>query len=304
MTEQDARTVAEEQFGVFPLSVTPLPFGHNSVSFDVTLPSRSVIVRMNRDAEVFAGTERNLSILRDLGLPVSTVVAVDRSLTRRPFAWMIVDKIPGRDLRYEIAGMTRDQMSRLAEQIVSFQRLVATLPDGEAHGYVPIGEKGPFSTWTEKIEDELVEIHEWLPRLDDPQLRAFATETLRQVEAERPYLDAVPPTCFLDDVTTKNVIVQNGELQGLVDFDVVCYGDPLFQVGLTATAVVSDVGLDELFYVEELLRLWPAGPPERRIFQLYATICSLYFIRNVAIVVTPAWNSRMRTALDAWVGGE
>ena len=43
-----------------------------------------------------------------------------------------------------------------------------------------------------------------------------------------------------------------GELQGMVDFDVVCYGDPLYMVGLTATAIVIDVGTRELFYVEEL----------------------------------------------------
>jgi len=39
---------------------------------------------------------------------------------------------------------------------------------------------------------------------------------------------AVPAICFLDDLTTKNVIVQDGVLQGVVDFDHVCYGDPLF----------------------------------------------------------------------------
>ena len=50
------------------------------------------------------------------------------------------------------------------------------------------------------------------------------------------------PICFLDDLTIKNVIVAEGKLQGIVDFDWVCYGDPLYMIALTQTAVVSDIG--------------------------------------------------------------
>ena len=42
----------------------------------------------------------------------------------------------------------------------------------------------------------------------------------------------------LDDITTKNVIVSAGELQGFVDFDNVCYGDPLYMLGLTMVAIL------------------------------------------------------------------
>jgi aminoglycoside phosphotransferase (APT) family kinase protein len=47
------------------------------------------------------------------------------------------------------------------------------------------------------------------------------------------YFSSVQPTYFLDDLTSKNVIVQDGELRGLVDFDVVCYDDPLYWLALT-----------------------------------------------------------------------
>lgn len=48
---------------------------------------------------------------------------------------------------------------------------------------------------------------------------------------------------------------QNGELQGQVDFDCGCCGDPLSWLALTAVGIVSDLGTRELFEVEELKRL-------------------------------------------------
>ena len=50
--------------------------------------------------------------------------------------------------------------------------------------------------------------------------------------------------------------MENSELQGPVDFDCVWYGDPLFWMALTGTAIVSDVGEAGRFYLQELKRFW------------------------------------------------
>ena len=46
-----------------------------------------------------------------------------------PFAYMILEHFPGRDLRYELEGMTHEQMTELAQQIISYQRSVSELPE-------------------------------------------------------------------------------------------------------------------------------------------------------------------------------
>jgi len=111
----------------------------------------------------------------------------------------------------------------------------------------------------------------------------------------------VPPTCFLDDITVKNVIVRSGELQGLVDFDCVCYGDPLLWLALTATGVVSDVGTRELFYIEELKRLWKVLPEQEPVLALYAAIFALDFLRRFTPSETPIWRARMGAAIERWI---
>lgn len=284
--------------GTTPLRTDRMTFGHNSVTFDVTLPDRNIIVRTNARPTVFAHTERNLAILGDLGLPVPRVLAADHTATRYPFAYMILPKIPGRDLRYELPTMTAAQMTRLAEQIVGFQHRAATLPEGEAFGWAAIGERGRFASWWDLIQDELADRR---ARAGDSSLADLVAHLGRAIERCAPALRAVRPVCFLDDVTVKNVIVEQGELRGLIDFDVVCYGDPLFQVALTATGIVSDVGLGALFYVEELCRLWPLTAEQRRLVWLYAAIFGMEFLQRMGDDETLEWEARMRGTVEQWL---
>ena len=60
-----------------------------------------------------------------------------------------------------------------------------------------------------------------------PATGTAPTRGCRRRSARGPTLEAVPPLPFLDDLTTKNVLVDGGRLSGVVDVDVVCFGDPL-----------------------------------------------------------------------------
>ena len=280
MNENQVMALVKEVLGIQPSAVIYQSFGHNSVTYEAVLPGRSVIVRMNANASVFAATEHNIAILKDLGLPVPVVLASDLSKTRFPFAYLLLDKIPGRDLRYELAGMTAAQMTRLAEQIVGFQRRVTGLPLGTGYGYVGIGEAGPYASWREMVcsEDEAV-----------------------QASRFEAYFQQVRPVCFLDDITVKNVIVQDGELQGLIDFDCVCYGDPLYWLALTAVGVASDVGASGQFYINELKRLWGLTPQQEGVLAFYCVLMAQDFMRRMASQETPEWNKRMQKATEQWL---
>jgi aminoglycoside phosphotransferase (APT) family kinase protein len=296
--EEQVISLVADNLGEAPLRATRMTFGHSSITFDVVLPDRNVIVRTNTRLTVFAHTARNLAILGDLGLPVPRVLAADLSGARYPFAYMILEKIPGRDLRYELPTMTTAQMTRVAEQIVGYQRLVATLPQGNAFGWAPIGESDRFATWWDLIQAELA--RRKAGSMDGP-VALLVARLPQGIDRCAPYLRAISPTCFLDDVTTKNVIVQDGELRGLIDFDVVCYGDPLLQVGLTATAVIADIGPGAYFYVEELCRHWPLTEEQQRAVWLYAANFGLEFLQRMQADEPPEWTERMLDSVQRWL---
>lgn len=307
ITDGQVSSLVSDCLGTTPVQTVRMTDGGMSLVYDVTLPERHVMVRLHEDGGFFAGTQHNLSALLRLGLPVPHVLAVD--LTKRcfPLAFMILSKIPGRDLRHELAGMSGPQMTRLAGQVASFQRAVMTLPPGGGYGYVSIGERGPHSSWWDVVLEQSwwdvtrAETDDQAPSGRDAVLGEWQARVRRLVFQHEPSLRRVPPTCFLDDITVKNVIVQDGELQGLVDFDCVCYGDPLYWLGLTATGVVSDVGLREMFYVRELCRCLGLTDRQRRACLLYAASIALGFVTRYAAGETQEWSRRMLRAVRSWV---
>ncbi|WP_237086902.1 phosphotransferase family protein [Paenibacillus ihbetae] len=215
MEEQLVRLMTE-CFGGIPVSITPMSFGHTNQVFSVAFAHRELIVRTNTEPEVLAYTGKNLNILAELGLPVPAVIAVDLTKKQVPWAYMILEKIPGKDLRYELAAMSREQMRVLAGQIISFQHQAAKLPEGKGYGWVPIGRPGPYASWYEIIERDY---DRHLPHILDDIDQELIGRLASIKEHYEPYFKRVRPVCFLDDVTIKNVIVRDGELQGVVDFD-------------------------------------------------------------------------------------
>ncbi|KFU82722.1 Phosphotransferase enzyme family protein [Amycolatopsis lurida] len=277
-----------------------MTYGHGSVTYRVDLDgqageSGSFIVRTSVDSTIYRGTRHNIDVLRDLGLPVPVVVDADLTQNRYPFAYMIMEVIAGRDLRYELDTMSRDQMSELAGRIVGFERDVMSLAPGGGYGFVPIGWPGRHARWVDAVRADRIEVL----KTTEPDLMPFArklTELLSHAESR---LDGVPPTCFLDDLTTKNVMVRDGVLQGLVDFDVVCYGDPVYWLALTQVAVLSDTSPKCQFYVDELMRFWQATDADRANFALYCALHAVEFVRHDN--ADSVWRSRLIEASEKWL---
>ena len=264
----------KDLFGVRAIHVQRMHAGLFNITFEVALPGRTLIVRTNNSADAFRGTERNLAVLRDLGLPVPRVVGSNLTCSRYPWAYLILEKMPGRDLRYELDEMTRPQMTALAEQVVSFQRVVARLPEGHGFGWVSIDEVGPYQSWTDLVEDKLAKHLHSLGSRIAPDLRESADRHLQRLG---PYFAGVNANPFLDDITTKNVIVQNGRLQGIIDFDCIGYGDPLLWLGLTQMAVLSGQSRKARHYVCELRRLYGVVPAQRPALAFYTGLFAIDF---------------------------
>src|SRR5262249_39750933 len=98
----------------------------------------------------------------------------------------------------------------------------------------------------------------------------------RCIQASTPYLRTVQPRPFLDDLTTKNVLVHEGRLSGVVDTDCVCFGDPLFTPALTWMALLSQhLATDYLDYWRVQLRL---TDEQEKALRLYAAVFCLNFL--------------------------
>ena len=191
--------------------------------------------------------------------------------------------------------MTRPQLSRLAGQVINMQRTVGTLPTGDGCGFAAIGER-PTRTWS----DVVCRPNAW--RFADPppgDVAGLLPRLRRLIERAEPYFAAVKPICFLDDLTTKNVLVEDGELTGVVDFDVVCYGDPLFHLGLTAAALTSNGAPLGGFYADELFRRAGLDGTARPVVDLYQAVFLINFLGAEDPYGQGPWRSRCASAAAA-----
>ena len=96
------------------------------------------------------------------------------------------------------------------------------------------------------------------------------------------YFKNIHPIPFLDDLTTKNVIIANGSVSGIVDTDQVCFGDSMFTISLTNQAILSR-GADT-DYIEYLLSAMNADSEKRIIMKVYSILFCLIFMSELGQV--------------------
>jgi aminoglycoside phosphotransferase (APT) family kinase protein len=287
--EEKIRQLIKSELGEIPLRVEHMSFGHGSETFDVELRDRHVMLRTNIKADTYRGTSRNIQVLGKLGLPVPLIIAENDDPTEYGFVFMLLAKIPGRDLRFEIPSMSHSQLDAVAKKVVEFERKAETLPEGDSFGYAPIGVKAHSASWPDMLNAEMAS-----KQPQDDYSFALAEKIDGYLRVMEPRLAKVRPTCFLDDLTTKNVIVLAGNLQGVIDFDVVCYGDPLWWLSLAAVAVLSDLGVERFYYVDRLRKLWGIDGTNRHILALYETIHGLDFLIRYSAMESESWMNSMR----------
>lgn len=96
--------------------------------------------------------------------------------------------------------------------------------------------------------------------------------------------DSILARPFLWDASERNVIVYQGKISGIVDVDDMCFGDPLFVIGLTSAALEID-GHDTVYsnYWAEALHLNNSSQFRLEFYRLFFTIV---FMRKQSMMTT------------------
>ncbi|WCM22880.1 aminoglycoside phosphotransferase family protein [Paraburkholderia bryophila] len=269
--------------GERPLRLERQAFAHsgNTVYRAHMAGGRSLAVRVSPEAATFLHTGANLAALHGLGLPVQTLLA--RGVTPTGGDFVVLDWLPGRDLFYAFDSLDARQTERIAETVTAFQSQVAQqlpAPAQGGFGWTAIGTRAPRARWTE-IFDEPTPIASHvatLARADATPLDRFRARLGLVRASLEDYFDTLRPVCFLHDPTIKNVLVDDNELSGLIDFDSVCYGDPLLVLGTTLAHIDTLVGERGRRYAEALLRCWAPQGERRRATGFYASLWVIGFL--------------------------
>jgi aminoglycoside phosphotransferase len=284
-----------------PVSVRRFTTGARHYVFDVAFGDRPPIVVRIGDPSARGELAGGLSLsrlLRPLGAPLPAILAAD---IESPFPWMAMERLPGADLAEVMNGLSSGQLSAIAAEVARAQAIAAQTGSAGRYGYASLPEQAPHRAWRDVLEDNFSRSRARIASADlfDPRLVDIARSKLAKLRQE---IEAIAPTPFLHDATTRNVIVApDGAFSGIVDVDDLCYGDARYTAALTLAVLTAYGGPIE--YVAFWMR--QAKQQDDRLFQLYVALFLLDLMGEHGQVFngnqapsTPGARAKLLTAFD------
>ncbi len=220
--------------------------------------------------------------LLPLGIPLAKFIKTDLECQYSQFPSLLMLRLPGNDLCNVYSQLTALNKRHLANEMVKIQAMTSSLPDGSSYGITDSYERVTehiswhnFLAHRLHLFDEIIRKNGMFNNLEMGKVFSI----LKDLENEFSSVRASP---FLWDASERNVIVDNGEISGIVDVDEICFGDPLFVLGLTYSALENE-GHDTLYcdYWSEALCMDNKARIRLAFYRLFYVIV---FIRKHAMI--------------------
>lgn len=275
-TERDAREVAARYIGHEKFTVSRYPTGFCHYVYEVTPEAGpKVVVRMGHEEtrEHLKGSIFWDQRLKPLNLPTARVLHHD--LTAQ-FPYTILEHLQGKDLGEVVSSLTPDARRRIAQSVADIQERVAELPRAQGFGYAySYSDPRLQSEWRGVLDQQLDRARRWIREggLAPESHVDRVTRALQEIEG---YINDIEPVAFLHDTTTKNVLVNESGLVGIVDIDDLCFGDRLYVLSLTNMAFFSARFVMD--YIDFWSEAWNLTPFQHRVVRLYTAINCVGFI--------------------------
>ncbi len=258
MNPQFVSSVCESVFSQTPKSIHRFSTGTGNYVFRVVLDTADFVFRCGTQS--YDNTIRYLTALQELEIPVSQVVAHGR---QDGLYYMIAAYIDGQELGDVYPSLSDTVKRTIAKEVIQIQDRVSKLP---------INSSGTWTQWVRSMLDRA--------RTRITANGFFAPESVDRlvpITLElQSYFETFPRLPYLDDITTKNLLIHNGHVSGIIDVDWLECGDRLTFAALTNMALLNlEYDTD---YVEYLLEYLHISPMQRRAFQFYSLMFCVDFM--------------------------
>src|SRR3981081_2671950 len=190
-----------------------------------------------------------------------------------------MEHIDGVDLGLVYQKLSSSDKYSIALQLVDIQGRVARLASvgrfGFAYSYERFAE---YTTWLYFLNSIVRRAEQRMDSTNHPGL-GYVETVRRKLKNYTVYFRAIEPVPFLDDTTTKNVLISGDKIVGIVDVDQLCFGDPLLTLGLTRMALLNRSF--DLTYAEQWADLLQLDQLQTEIINVYTLMVSLYFMSDL-----------------------
>lgn len=252
-----------EHFQQKPSKIERCSIGYGNYVFHVKCNSTNYILRCTTEDNPYEDTIYWLSQLGKLDIPISKVLVKG---TYQEYQYLILNYIEGKDIGVVYCELTSKEKMNIAKEVMRIQRKVATLS---------VKSLDESWVWTSFV-DEMLERAE--NRIS--QNGYFDIEKVERLKQQKHYLNeyfmSIEPIPYLDDISTKNLLIHNRKLSGIIDVDWMGIGDNLTFIALSYVALLNMEY--ETDYIDYLLSERGCTKIEKKAFLFYALLFCVDFM--------------------------
>jgi Predicted aminoglycoside phosphotransferase len=274
-----ALEILKNELNIMPAEVTRFPVGMCHFVYYVKTETCEFVLRVTQSKWHYDGSVKWLTELAPLEIPIPKILKYGQY---KDVYYTLITYINGKDLGEVYYTLNDSEKRDIVKELVKIQRKVSTLSSDMIEGsdkvmdsFVNWNEKN----WLENIENDMRNARESLiaKNIFDPGICDVVVDLAHKLkDVYKEYIVGIKPVVFLDDITTKNVLIHNGKLAGIVDIDEMGYGDPLGVVAVTNTALLT-MGADTK-YIDYWLDEMQANDAQKKALILYSLLNCIGFM--------------------------
>lgn len=273
MNDLIVKEICFSNFNKYPDEIKRFEIGYGNYVYKICFDENKFVLRINADKDSYINTIYWLEKMESFELQVPKVI---HKGINDEFSYLILSYIEGEDLGNVYAALSDNEKRDIARQIINIQNTVAKLPQNRGYGYLVSYEDEKYkNSWKEVIIKHLERSRSRIKenKIFDYKKVDKIEELLAKYDE---YFNDIRPIPFLDDISSKNVLINQGKLSGIIDFDWICFGDKIYNIALTNMALIC-LNYDTK-YIDYLMEEIKATEQEREILKLYTIIFCVDFM--------------------------
>lgn len=266
--------ICDDVFNGKPTEIIRNTVGLAGYVYTVVINDTKYVIKISDDKNLILGSTYWLNKVKDFDISIPSVIA--ENLVNAPY-YFVMSFIPGKDLGLVYLSLSKNEKKIIAKKIIGFQKEIKKLPMAKGFGSLNSYEDSEnicFS-WEESLLNDINRAEEAIIKNG-----IFSVEYVLKLKQIMPnfkeYFSSVKPEPFLDDITTKNVLINEGKLSGIIDLDWISFGDEVLFLGLVTMALLSmNADLDYADYLKDEMKL---NEKQERALKFYVLMFCVIFM--------------------------
>ena len=262
MEISEVRRLLETALNMKAVDIERFHTGIGNYVFNVTTAGETYILRCSKEKEAYAETIRLLSELATCNIPIPKVLHFGEYAGN---TYLMLSYIKGNDIGNVYHELSEQEKRQIAKEVIAIQKKVSYLNTAAPSNW----------NWNSCIDEMIDRARERIAGSHHFDLSKIAEIRLLQKELQA-YFDSVKPIPYLDDISTKNLLIDQGKVSGVIDIDWLGFGDMLTFVAMTKVALLN-MELDTN-YVDYLLAELPLTKIQQKAFLFYCLLFCIDFM--------------------------